>query len=163
MKILSVVSFLVILLGTADGAFAGSLPAGTQLDFKTVTKPEDIRFARKYLIKYMGNVKPGEWNRALQAGEVEIARGDLNDDGVPEVFLVGGNTLWCGSIGCRGIILQKSGEVWKEVGSPYFSGAIIMREKMYGYHKLFTGDAIYTFRNGEIYKIRELEPNFIEK
>jgi hypothetical protein len=99
----------------------------------------------------------------LHAGEVEIARGDLNDDGLPEVFLVGGNTLWCGSIGCRGVILQKVGNDWKEVGRPYFSGAVIMRQKAFGYHKLFTGDAIYTFRDGKIYKIRELEPKQITR
>lgn len=143
--------------------FGGSLPPGTQLEFKTVTRPQDVQFARKYLIRYMEGVKPAEWDRALQAGEVEIARGDLNDDGVPEVFLVGGNTLWCGSIGCRGVILQRGDGDWKEVGRPYFSGAVVMKEKMYGYHKLFTGDAIYTFRNGEIYKILELEPRQITR
>lgn len=122
-----------------------------------------MQFARKYLIRYMEGVKPAERDRALQAGEVEIARGDLNDDGVPEVFLVGGNTLWWGSIGCRGVILQRGDGDWKEVGRPYFSGAVVMKEKMYAYHKLFTGDAIYTFRNGEIYKILELEPRQITR
>lgn len=82
MKILSVLSFLAVLLGVNNG-FGGSLLPGTQLEFKTVTRPQDVQFARKYLIRYMEGVKLAEWDRALQAGEVEIARGDLNDDGVP--------------------------------------------------------------------------------
>lgn len=162
MKIVGVLSFLVILLAAADG-FCEAVPAGTELDFKIVTDPEDMQFAHKYLIAYMEGVKPAEWDGALHAGDVSIARGDLNDDGVPEIFLLVENSLWCGSIGCRGVILQKVGDDWKEVGRPYFSDAVIMKEKVYGYHKLFTGDAIYTFRDGKIYRIRELQSRQITR
>ena len=32
-----------------------------------------------------------------------------------------------------------------------------MTEKRFGYHKLYTGDDIYTFRNGKTYEILSLE------
>jgi hypothetical protein len=153
---------LFLLLRTADGSQESS-PAGMPLEFVTVNTPEDIRFARLKLIRHLGVVQPAEWDRALRAGDVKIAKADLNDDGVPEIFIMIENSLWCGSIGCRGIIVQRIGEHWKEVGSPYFSDAIVMTERIYGYHKLFTGDAIYTFRDGKTYEILDVETGQITR
>jgi hypothetical protein len=70
-----------------------------------VHTPEDVEFVREQLVKYLyvGVLEPAEWDRALQAAEVA----DLNDDDSPEIFVMVVNSLCCGSLGCRGILLQK--------------------------------------------------------
>ena len=46
---------------------------------------------------------------------------------------------------------------------PVFSeeATIVMPEKRFGYHKLYTGDCIYTFRDGETYEMFDLEDGSI--
>ncbi len=62
---------------------------------------------------------------------------------------------WCESIGCRGLLLQNRQGRWVFVDKPYISeeATIVMPEKRFGYHKLYSGDCIYTFRNGKTYEI----------
>jgi hypothetical protein len=48
--------------------------------------------------------------------------------------------------------------------NPYFSEiTIVMEEKRFGYHKLYTADRIYTFRNGKTYEILSLEDGHITR
>lgn len=84
-----------------------TVPPGALVYLATVHASEDVRFAREQLITYLGVVQPAEWDRALRSGEVKIARADLNDDGSQEVFIMVENSLWCGSVGCTGILVQK--------------------------------------------------------
>ena len=38
-----------------------------------------------------------------------------------------------------------------------------MQEKRFGYHKVFTGDGIYTFRDGKTYEILDVETGQITR
>ncbi len=48
---------------------------------------------------------------------------------------------------------------------PNFPGdhVVVMQEKRFGYHKVFTGDDIYTFRDGKTYEILEVETGQITR
>ena len=48
--------------------------------------------------------------------------------------------------------------------NPYFSGnTMIMTEKKFSYHKLYTADRLYTFRNGKTYEILDVKTGQITR
>ncbi len=158
-KIVAILSVMILPISRSTGAFSKYYPPGSIVHFKTVTAPEDVEFARKYLGRYFEGEEPAAWDRAIRDGEIKIARADLDEDGVPEVFIMVENSIWCGSRGCDGLLLQNRRGQWALMASPKISeeATIIMPEKKFGYHKLYTGDDIYTFRNGKTYEILSLE------
>jgi hypothetical protein len=103
------------------GAFGKLYPAGTVLHFGIVATSEDIEFVREYLEKYFEEEKLIAWDRAIQDGEIKIARADLDDDGIPEILIMVERSGWCGSIGCRGLLLQNWQGRWVLVDKPYIS------------------------------------------
>ena len=157
-KIVAILSVMILPISRSTGAFSKYYPPGSIVHFKTVTAPEDVEFARKYVGRYFEGEEPAAWDRAIRDGEIKIARADLDDDGVPEVFIKLGTSMWCGSSGCQGLLLQNRRGCWELVDKPTISeeATIIMTEKRFGYHKLHTGDDIYTFR-GKTYEILSLE------
>lgn len=161
----AVAVLMVLLLCQAASAANRTVPVGVPVYFQTVHAPEDVKFAREQLIRYLGVVPPMEWDRTLQSGQVKIARADLDDDGSHEIFIMVENSLWCGSVGCTGILLHKRKGNWDIMDQPNFPGdrVVVMQEKRFGYHKLFTGDGIYTFRNGKTYEILDVETRTITR
>lgn len=113
------------------GAFGKLYSAGTVLHFRIVATSEDVEFARKYLGRYFEGEEPAAWDRAIRDGEIKIARADLDEDGVPEVFIMVENSIWCGSRGCDGLLLQNRRGQWALMASPKISEevTIIMPEK----------------------------------
>jgi hypothetical protein len=94
--------FVFILLSfRPTGALGTSYPQGSTVRFKTVTAPEDVEFARKYLARYFEGEKPVAWDRAIRGRQIKIARADLDEDGVPEVFILVETSIWCGSRGVK--------------------------------------------------------------
>lgn len=69
----------------------------------------------------------------------------------------------CGSIGCDGLLLKKRRGQWTVMASLFISeeATIVMNDKRFGYHKLYTGDSIYTFRNGKTYDIQDTQDGSI--
>lgn len=163
-KIVAILVFILIICPSAN-ALSRSYPQGSVVHFEMVTVPEDVEFARKYLARYFQGEKRAAWDRAIRNGEIKIARADLDDDGVPEVFNKLGTSMWCGSRGCQGLLLQNRRGQWELIDKPTISeeATIIMAEEMFGYHKLYTRDDIYTFRNGKTYEILSLEDGRIIK
>ena len=161
----AVLVLTIFLLSQSANSADRSVPPGVPVYFVTVKAPEDVKFAREHLIKYLGVVGPAEWDRVLGSGQVKIARADLNDDGSQEVFIMAENSLWCGSIGCTGILLQKRRDCWDIMDKPNFPGdrVVVLQEKRFGYHKIFTGDDIYIFRNGKTYEILSLEDGHVTR
>jgi hypothetical protein len=160
---IAAISIIFLVLCQYAHAFNKSYPPGSIVKFETVATPEDIEFARTYLRKYFEAEKPVAWDRAIRDGEISIARADLDDDGVPEVVLMTEHS--CGSIGCDGLLLKKRGGQWTLMASPFISeeATIVINDKRFGYHKLYTGDSIYTFRNGKTYDIQDTQDGSITR
>lgn len=150
-KFVGKISITISMILISTYALGKDYPPGSIVHFKTVTTPADIQFARTYLRKYFEAEKPVAWVRAIREGEISIARTDLDDDGIQEVFIMLGTAMWCGSRGCQGLLLQNRRGKWELIDRPTISeeATIVMPEKQFGYHKLYTGEDIYTFRNGK--------------
>lgn len=46
---------------------------------------------------------------------VKVGKGDIDDDGIEERFYIFNDPIWCGSSGCRIVILQKQGSAWQPI------------------------------------------------
>lgn len=46
---------------------------------------------------------------------VQVGKGDIDDDGIEERFYIFDDPIWCGSSGCRIIILRKQAAAWQPI------------------------------------------------
>lgn len=136
-------------------------PNREQVIFHTVTIPGEQRFALEQLTQNFEDEDPAIWPVALKAGQIKLAEADLNDDGVTERFIMAGISDWCGSVGCRTLLVQKIHGRWQLMGSPSLpeeaEATFVLEDKRFGYHKLHTGHGISTFKDGETFEILDLE------
>ena len=83
--------------------------------------------------------KSAEWRRHDVKHDFRVAAVDLNADGEKELILVTTNPGWCGSVGCRGEIVQRLGRRWSVI-SLISVGALdrarVLRERHNGYRAL---------------------------
>jgi hypothetical protein len=91
---------------------------------------------------------PGE-RRATVENNVAKGEGDLNDDGIPELFFVDEVFGYCGTRGCRFTVVQKQGHGWRTLlegsAGPLSSKGIegdyirILDKTDFGYHRICSG------------------------
>ena len=90
---------------------------------------------------------------------IDLAEADLNDDGIAERFIMPHMTDWCGTAGCRTLLMLERNGRWQLMGDPHLreEWTFILADKKYGYRELYTGDSIITFRNGRTFEIIDFE------
>jgi hypothetical protein len=69
--------------------------------------------------------------------DIQIGEADLNDDGLPERFLIIDNPLFCSASGCTTYVLQKYGRNWRILLQNNVRAEIrVLDETDSGYHRL---------------------------
>jgi hypothetical protein len=77
----------------------------------------------------------------LVAGDFEIAREDLNDDGSKEMILLAQGSMWCGSGGCSLVVLElRSGKIATILSGNVAGILAVTNEKVGGYRALASVD-----------------------
>jgi hypothetical protein len=155
----------VYLMLISVNAFSKDYPAGSIVYFKAVTACEDVEFARKFL-ENISMAKVQRNGPAQYKTEKSGLRGPTwmttafqkSSSWSKTLFGVdreGVKAYFC-------IIGIPNGYLW--IG-PVFSeeATIVMPEEKFGYHKLYTGEDIYTFRNGKTYEILDTETGTITR
>jgi hypothetical protein len=80
--------------------------------------------------------------RDIVAQPFEIAREDLNDDGLEEVILMGTSSYWCGSGGCTVVVLDNRAGKWVPIreNQNLYRPLVVTNEKIGEYRALAAVD-----------------------
>lgn len=100
-------------------------PKEETLDFRPIRKDKILfAFGQRYLQHEIDNGYELYEERFRGKSDAQIIREnthyirvDLNQDGVPEIFLQLGLGAFCGTAGCETILLQRRNGVWQEVSN----------------------------------------------
>lgn len=143
-----------------------SARAEKELVFVKLTDPLEFALAKDILWPH---VKPNDYDPETKPAEdraywpdtyekylrefVRVARGDINDDGVDEIFYYIKNPGYCGSAGCWSLIFERRGEEWKLICGTSFVGSVTITDWVSegGYRELQDRYVIY-WRNGHCYE-----------
>jgi hypothetical protein len=151
-------------------AFGGAILAGSspvraekKIAFSKLTDPAEFALARELLSPH---VKPSDydpskhfdfwgkpWPDTLDGflrAAVHFGRGDLNDDGVDEMFYYFEGPGYCGSAGCWTLIFEKRDSGWIEICGTSAGDGLTITDWVSkgGYRELQDRYVIY-WRNGE--------------
>jgi hypothetical protein len=162
---IAIFSLTVVMISTqvvsceAAGGQGRASADGQRVVFHPADTPEEQRFALEQLVRHFEDEDPSTWPSALEAGRIKLAEADLNDDGIPERFVMADVNDWCGSAGCKSLLLQKRSGQWYLMGNPTLpeQATLVLKQKKFGYHKLYTGHGISTFKKGKTFEILDLE------
>lgn len=156
------VMFSVPTAAIADGE---RLNHGKTISFRNVSTQQEKQFAEEQIITHFRDESGPLFEGSISEWKLTLAEADLNDDGIPEKLVMINESYWCGSAGCQGLLLRKEGLQWSLITRPTISEerTVLLSEKMFGYHKLYTGGAVYTFKNGNVHQILDLDTNEVIK
>lgn len=151
-------SFWVPTATVADGV---GLDHGKIISFHNASTPEERRFAEEQIITYFGDESEPLREDEVSGWKLKLAEADLDEDGIPEKFVMIDENYWCGSAGCQGLILRKDGSQWFLVGRPTISAekTVLVNDRKGGYQKIYTGNYIYVFKNAKIHHVIDLDEN----
>ena len=114
---------LVALVLLAASVLRTQIPKEETLDFRPIRKDKILfAFGQRYLQHEIDNsyalyehLFRGKSDAQIIRENTSYIRVDLNQDGVPEIFLQLGLGALCGTDGCETILLQRRNGVWQEV------------------------------------------------
>lgn len=144
------VMLLVPAGGMADGNWLGH---GKAIFFRNVSTQQEKEFAQEQISAHFRDESGPLFESSISGWNIKLAEADLDDDGAPEKLVMIDESCWCGSAGCQGLLLNKERQRWSLITRPTISAekTILLAEKKFGYHKLYTGSSVYTFKNGSVY------------
>jgi len=79
---------------------------------------------------------------------VRLGKADVNDDGVPERFYLLDDSVWCGSAGCRLLVVANSGSGGRllcSVSGGETGLVVTDRVTIHGYHELEIPEIVYWY------------------
>lgn len=110
------------------------------LEFFPLPESPDAAFLRNYVESDEGYEEAQQWTVGpWSADDMHVAYHDLNDDGVPEMFLfLDVSTWYCGSAGCQMAFFQKRDGIWREIGGSHAVSFWVSDEKVRGYRTIYS-------------------------
>ncbi len=140
-------AFTFSLLLLAGTAFAEE--PKKHLQFHHIHDLALLKFAVAYFrsASYDDAALRGPHGLQLLRRDLMFAKADINDDGIPELFLVLNYNPYCGSAGCEAAIFQKMPRGYELICDTNFdtdaeTPGEIFPQKDYGYHRIQTPEAI---------------------
>lgn len=124
----------------AAGGSAGHAGKGW-VDYGPFADSPDQAFIRDYVEKELGYAESRQEEGHLWGIEdLHVGYHDLNDDGVPELFVVYPDlSVWfCGSAGCEANVFQMRGGRWQHLFETAGGGFWVSDEEVKGYRTLFS-------------------------
>lgn len=124
--------------------------------FHNIDDPSIMQFAVTFLRKFDKQFFEGERGLDRIRRDVEVAEADIDDDGIPELFLVIENAYYCGTAGCIAFIFKKNATGYElicgaELDTQYGggTGSAILPEKDFGIHRIRAAEAIIHWYAGQ--------------
>lgn len=117
--------------------------------FRPIRDPALLKFAVSYFRRWDLSKDSFKGKRGFQflRDHVVFSENDINDDGVPELFLVISEASFCGTAGCTAAIFRKTRTGYELICDTSFDpdfklGGQISPQKEYGFHVIQAPEAI---------------------
>jgi hypothetical protein len=129
------------------------IPFSPDLHFRPIKDPVLLKFAVSYFRELdtefdkRSTTFKGKRGFRFLRDHVRFSENDINDDGVPELFLALADAAYCGTAGCTAAIFRKTPTGYEIIcgtsfDPDYTGGGEISAEKEHGYHAIRAPEAI---------------------